>query len=45
MKKLAYLESLRGLAALVVVIGHFVVGFYPALYTARLEHVHTATGI
>jgi len=33
------------LAALIVVIGHFVVGFYPALYTAKLEHVHTVNGI
>ena len=45
LKKLAYLESLRGLAALIVVFGHFVVGFYPALYTANLNHVHTRSGI
>ncbi len=45
LKKLSYLESLRGLAALIVVIGHFIVGFYPALYTGSLDQVHTRNGI
>ncbi len=31
MKKLAYLEGLRGVAALIVVLHHFVLLFYPAL--------------
>ncbi len=45
MKKIDYLESLRGLAAFVVVIAHFVVAFYPALYWARPDQVHTDRGI
>ncbi len=45
MKKIDYLESLRGLAAFVVVIAHFVVAFYPALYWARPDQVHTEHGV
>ena len=45
MKKLAYLESLRGLAAFIVVLNHFAVAFYPALYFGATEPVHTAKGI
>jgi peptidoglycan/LPS O-acetylase OafA/YrhL len=40
MKKLAYLESLRGLAALAVVFNHFVIGFYPVLYFGASEPGH-----
>lgn len=45
MKKLDYLESLRGLAALTVVFAHFVVGFYPALFWAKAEQVHTGNAV
>ena len=41
LKKLDYLESLRGLAALVVVFAHYVLAFYPALYWAKPDQVHT----
>ncbi len=34
MDKIKYLDGLRGLAALVVVLSHFAVVFFPALYTA-----------
>jgi peptidoglycan/LPS O-acetylase OafA/YrhL len=34
MDKIKYLDGLRGLAAFVVVLSHFVVVFFPALYTA-----------
>ena len=44
MKKLAYLESLRGLAAFIVVLNHFAVAFYPALYFGAAEPVHTKNG-
>lgn len=35
MDKLKHLDGLRGLAAFVVVLSHFAVVFYPALYTAN----------
>lgn len=44
-KKIDYLESLRGVAALVVVFGHFLLGFYPALWWGLPEQVHTESGI
>jgi peptidoglycan/LPS O-acetylase OafA/YrhL len=40
LNKIGYLESLRGIAALVVVFAHYVVGFYPALYWARPDLAH-----
>ena len=43
--KIKYLEGLRGLGAFVVVLSHLVVAFYPALYTANLDQIHTSTGI
>ena len=45
MKKLDYLESLRGIAAFTVVISHFVVGFYPALFWGKQSQVHAASDI
>ncbi len=45
MKKLGYLESLRGLAALIVVFNHFAIAFYPALFFGATEPVHTEKGI
>ncbi len=40
MKKLQYLEGLRGIAAVVVVFSHFVQMFYPALLTGYPEMAH-----
>ena len=39
MDKIKYLDGLRGLAAFVVVLSHFAVVFYPALYTADVKEV------
>jgi peptidoglycan/LPS O-acetylase OafA/YrhL len=44
-KKIGYLESLRGVAALVVVFGHFAVSFYPALWWRLPKLSHTPRGI
>lgn len=40
--KILYLEGLRGLAALTVVLSHFMFAFYPAVYTQNLNDIHTA---
>jgi len=45
LKKLGYLESLRGIAALVVVFAHYAVGFYPALFWPGADHAHTAGNV
>jgi len=45
LKKLGYLESLRGIAALVVVFAHYAVGFYPALFWPEADHAHTAGNV
>ncbi|MDY9927503.1 acyltransferase [Methanosarcina sp.] len=42
-EKIEYLDSLRGIAALVVIIFHFAADFYPALLTANTADVHTTT--
>lgn len=39
--KIGYLEGLRGLAALVVVAHHFMLGFYTAAYDGNPERAHT----
>lgn len=43
--QLIYLNGLRGLAALVVVLSHMFYGFYPALHTGHLDDTHTIHGI
>ncbi|MFF2908384.1 acyltransferase family protein [Paenibacillus sp. NPDC057934] len=45
MQKIKYLDGLRGLAALFVVFSHFVVAFYPALYTSDVSQIHTAKAV
>ncbi len=39
-KKLAYLEGVRGMAAVLVVIHHYLLAFYPAQASGNLNHVH-----
>ncbi len=39
--KLLYLESLRGIAALVVVLSHFALAFFPATESGRASPLHT----
>ncbi|MDD5616650.1 MAG: acyltransferase [Candidatus Methanoperedens sp.] len=45
MEKIKYLDGLRGLAAFIVVLGHYAVGFYPASYTARIEEVRADNAV
>ncbi len=40
MNRLKYLDGLRGLAAMVVVLHHFMLAFYPATYTGNQQHSH-----
>lgn len=44
-EKIDYLDGLRGLAAVGVMVIHFVVSFYPALFTAKAEQVHLPNGV
>lgn len=39
--KILFLDGLRGLAALNVVLSHFICGFYPALWTSNIMETHT----
>ena len=39
--KISHLEGLRGIAAIIVILSHFVVGFYPALYNGHTSETHT----
>lgn len=41
-EKIAYLDGLRGMAALNVLLSHFVVAFYPAFYSANMAEAHFA---
>lgn len=40
MSRLAYLEGLRGIAAVIVVMNHIVVSFFPALYNGDPNQAH-----
>lgn len=45
MKKLDYIDGLKGMGALMVYLCHFVYSFYYAAYTLIPMHVNTGTGI
>ncbi|MCI8851939.1 MAG: acyltransferase [Lachnospiraceae bacterium] len=45
MKKLHYIDGLRGIGALMVYLCHFVFAFYYGAYSLQPEHVHTASGL
>lgn len=45
MQKLNHWESLRGLAAMTVLFGHFFSTFYPALGNADIKFIHTKNAI
>ena len=45
MKKLDYIDGLKGMGALMVYLCHFVFAFYYAAYTLLPEHVNTRTGV
>jgi peptidoglycan/LPS O-acetylase OafA/YrhL len=45
MKKLAYIDGLKGLGALMVYLSHFVFAFYYAAYSLQPEHANTVGGI
>lgn len=40
MNRLKYLDGLRGIAALAVVLHHFLLAFYPAVFSGRPYHSH-----
>jgi peptidoglycan/LPS O-acetylase OafA/YrhL len=45
MRKIQYLDGLRGLAAFIVVLNHFVLAFYPALFSGNDIHTHLTPGL
>ncbi|MCI8375838.1 MAG: acyltransferase [Lachnospiraceae bacterium] len=45
MRKLDYIDGLKGMGALMVYLCHFVFAFYYAAYTLLEEHANTASGI
>ena len=44
MRKISYLDGLRGLAAFVVVFHHFIYAFYPALFLGSNAQLHLKGG-
>lgn len=45
MKKLGYIDGLKGLGALTVYLCHFVFAFYYGAYTLNPQHANTASGL
>lgn len=43
--KIHYLDGIRGIAALNVLFTHFIVAFYPAMFTGNASQVHLNNGI
>lgn len=41
--KLRYLEGMRGLAAIIVVLHHYILAFYPAMSSANEAQIHNET--
>ena len=42
-QKLKYLEGIRGLAAIIVVLHHYILAFYPAMSSADEKQIHNET--
>ena len=40
-EKLHYLDGLRGIGALMVVLNHFMVSFYPAVFTGEPSQINS----
>lgn len=45
MKKIDYLDGLRGLAALIVTIAHFFQVFYPTIFNGNVDSIHSKNNI
>ncbi|MGL5643149.1 MAG: acyltransferase family protein [Paraclostridium sp.] len=45
MKKIKFLDGLRGISALIVVISHYIQVFYPSVYNGNLDSLHTKNNI
>ena len=45
MKKIAYIDGLKGLGALMVYLCHFVFAFYYGAYSLDMAHANTASGL
>lgn len=43
--KIHYLDGIRGIAAFNVLFTHFIVAFYPAMYTGKISQAHLDSGI
>jgi len=43
--KIAYLDGLRGWAAFIVVVNHYFIQFYPAIFSGEVSQVHLPGGI
>lgn len=45
LKRIEYLDGLRGIAVLMVVFSHFIIAFFPALVNGKAEYCHTTNCI